>query len=237
MQDIRQRYRRSTLGPVWITLSTLVSIVALAIVYTNIFKIPAEQYLPFLTLGVVVWGLLSTLVLEACGVFISAESIIKQVNLPFGVHVARMVWRNFIVFFHNFFVAILILIYMGTPIKAGMLTVPLALVLVAVTGAAAGYLLGAICTRFRDIPQLLTSLMTVLFYVTPVIWTPSMLKGHEELMNFNPMFHYLEIVRAPLLGDPVPEVSWAVALGFTAALILSAHLFLKRYRNRIAFWL
>jgi ABC-type polysaccharide/polyol phosphate export permease len=237
MQDIRQRYRRSVLGPFWITLSTLVSIIALALVYTRIFKIPAEQYLPFLTLGVVVWGLLSSLLLEACSVFITAESIIKQVSLPFGVHVARMVWRNFIVFFHNLTVGVLILVYMRTPVTVGIVTVPFALALIALAGTAAGYLLGAVCTRFRDIPQVLNSVIQVLFYVTPVIWTPAMLKGHEEFLILNPLYHYLEIVRAPLLGEPVPVGSWATTLACTAVLILSAHLFLRRYRHRIAFWL
>lgn len=237
MQDIRQRYRRSVLGPFWITLSTLISIGALALVYTKIFNIPAEQYLPFLTLGVVVWTFISSLIMESCTIFINAESIIKQVNLPFGVHVARMVWRNVIVFFHNLAVGILVLVLMRTPFTANVLLFPVALVIVSVAGVAIGYLMGALCTRFRDIPQIVNSLVQVLFYVTPVIWAPSMVKGHEELLNFNPLYHYLEIMRAPLLGQSAGATSWLAATGFTAVLALMAHLFLKRYRHRIAYWL
>jgi ABC-type polysaccharide/polyol phosphate export permease len=237
LQDIRQRYRRSVLGPFWITLSTMISIAALGLVYTRIFKMPTEQYLPFLTLGIVMWTLISSLVVEACSVFIAAESIIKQVNLPFGVHVARMVWRNVIIFFHNLFVAAIVLIFMSSPVSWHLLLLPLALAITAVAGVTLGYLLGALCTRFRDVPLIVNSLMQVLFYVTPVIWTPAMLKGHESLLYFNPAYHYLEILRAPLLGTSGPISSWIVAAGTTIALGLIAHLFLSRFRHRIAYWL
>lgn len=237
VQDIRQRYRRSVLGPLWITLSTLISIGALALVYTKIFNIPAAQYLPFLTLGVVVWTLLSSLIIDSCTIFIAAESIIKQVNLPFGVHVARMVWRNVIVFFHNLAAGLVVLLLMRTPFTLDLLLFPIALAIVSVAGVAIGYLMGALCTRFRDIPQIVNSLVQVLFYVTPVIWAPSMLKGHEELLNFNPLYHFLQIMRAPLLGQDAGTISWLAATGFTLALVVAAHLFLRRYRQRIAYWL
>lgn len=237
LQDIRQRYRRSLLGPFWLTLSAIVSIGALALVYTKIFKIPAEQYLPFLSVGFIFWIFLSSLITESCGVFIQSESVIKQISLPFGVHVMRMVWRNTLVLAHNSVVLVLVLAFMGlNPGPAGLLVVP-ALALALVAGLALGYLLGTLSARFRDIPPIVGSLMQVLFYVTPVIWTPDLLKGHPGLLLWNPVHHFLEILRAPLLGKAVPAESWAIALGMTAVLLAVAVPFFARFRRRIAFWL
>jgi ABC-type polysaccharide/polyol phosphate export permease len=237
MQDIRQRYRRSTLGPFWITLSTMISIIALSIVYTKIFKMPTEEYLPFLAIGLVFWTFISSLIVESCSVFITAEGIIKQVNLPFGIHVVRMVWRNIIVLGHNLVVAIVVMIYAKISLTLSVLLIFPALVLVAITGVAIGYLMGALCTRFRDVPQVVSSLIQVLFYVTPVIWKPQLLVGHEELLYFNPTYHFLEILRAPLLGQNASLLSWVVSFGMAIVTSLIAIIFISRYRQRIAYWL
>lgn len=237
LQDIRQRYRRSMLGPFWLTLSAVVSIGALALVYTRIFKIPAEQYLPFLSVGFIFWIFLSSLIVESCGVFIQSESIIKQISLPFGVHVMRMVWRNALVLAHNAVVLVLVLVFMGlNPGLNGLLVAP-ALALALVAGLALGYLLGTLSARFRDIPPIVASLMQVLFYVTPVIWTPDLLKDHPALLLWNPVYHFLEILRAPVLGKPGPAESWMAAAAITVALLVAALPFFARFRKRIAFWL
>lgn len=237
LQDIRQRYRRSVIGPFWITLSTFVSIVALAVVYSKIFKSDINQYLPFLTVGFIAWSFISALVMESCTVFIGAEGIIKQINIPFGVHVMRMVWRNLITLAHHSVVVVLVLIYSGIVPTWRLIYLPFSLLLVTITGMFAGYLLGAICTRFRDIAPIITSLMQVVFYVTPVIWYSSLLKGHEWLLVFNPFYHYLEILRAPILGIGVEHHSFTICLLLTAFLGLSSILFMYRFKKRIAYWL
>jgi ABC-type polysaccharide/polyol phosphate export permease len=237
IQDIRQRYRRSVLGPFWITLSTLVSIAALGLVYTKIFKTPIDDYLPFLTVGFIAWSFISALVMESCAVFIGAEGIIKQINLPFGVHVMRMVWRNLIMLAHHSVVVVLVLIYAGITPTMQLFYLPFSLVLVTVTGVFSGYLLGAICARYRDIAPIVTSLMQVVFYVTPVIWYSSLLKGSEWLLVMNPFFHFLEILRAPVLGSAVEHHSFRVCLGITLVLGAASMLFMYRFKKRIAYWL
>lgn len=237
LQDVRQRYRRSVIGPFWNTLSLAVSVGALSLVFTKIFNQPVEQYLTFLSTGIVFWTLIASLLTESCSAFIQAEGIIKQVNLPLGVHVMRMVWRNLIHFAHHLPPLALLLLYMGVePGVEALLVVP-ALALATITAVALGYLLGGLCARFRDISPIVASLVQVAFYVTPVLWQPALLKGHEHLMTYNPLHHFLEILRAPVLGGPVTGESWASAFGITVAVVVVALLFLARYRKRISYWL
>lgn len=237
LQDVRQRYRRSILGPFWITLSSFVSIAALAVVYTKIFKIPTADYLPYLSVGFIAWMFIASILTESCGVFIAAEGIIKQINLPFGVHVMRMVWRNLITLGHHAVVLAVVLTYAGVGITADIIFLPFALALNVLTGVFVGYLLGAASTRFRDISPIVSSLVQVVFYVTPVIWQPVLLKGHEELLLYNPFFHYLEIMRMPILGMSDKYGSWWVCIGITLTLGIMSIIFMARFRKRIAFWL
>lgn len=235
--DVKQRYRRSVLGPFWITLSAIVSIFALALVYTQIFKVPTSEYLVFLTAGFIAWLYLASLVTEACGVFIGAEGIIRQVNLPLGIHVLRLVWRSLITLAHNMVVVALVLLYMGVGFSWTTLLFFPALLLTVIGAIALGYLLGGLCTRYRDIPPIVGSLIQVMFYVTPVIWPPKLLKGHEHLLVFNPFYYFLELMRAPLMSEVPAADLWIVASGMVALLCAAAAFFMARYRWRVAYWI
>jgi ABC-type polysaccharide/polyol phosphate export permease len=236
-QDVRQRYRRSVLGPFWITLSAVVSIIALALVYTQIFKVPTAEYLVFLTTGFIAWMYIASLVIESCTVFIGAEGIIRQVNLPLGIHVFRMVWRSLITLIHNLVIVALVLVYMGVGLSWAMLAFVPGLLVTTVSALALGYLLGGLCTRYRDIPPIIGSLVQVLFYVTPVIWPPKMLQGNEYLLTFNPFYYFLEVLRMPMMGQWPPAEMWVVSSVLTLLLVAVATVFMARYRWRVAYWI
>jgi ABC-2 type transport system permease protein len=236
-QDIRQRYRRSVLGPFWVTLSMAVMTASMGYLYSRLFGQNLSDYLPYLTIGLVLWGFVSALIGDGCQAFISAESMIKQVGMPVTVHVWREVWRNLILLAHNAVVIIAVLVVFGPRPHWQVLLLPLALALLVANGWWMGTVLGALSARFRDIPQLVGSLLQVLFFLTPVIWTTELLRGRSWLVDANPAYHMLEIVRAPLLGEPAAPLSWAFVAAFTAAGSLAALLLLARFRARIAYWM
>src|SRR5690242_3723452 len=101
-QDVKLRYRRSKLGPLWLTLSAAIFIASIGLLYGRFFGQPSSVFVPHLAIGFTVWTLIVQIVTEACVVYVQAENILKQVNLPLTVHVWRMIWRNVLIFFHNF---------------------------------------------------------------------------------------------------------------------------------------
>ena len=124
-QDIRQRYRRSKLGPFWLTISTGVLVGTLGVLYAALFKVEVANYLPFVAVGFLVWGLISGLINDGCAAFIGAGTIIKQVELPLSVHVYRVVWRNFIVFAHNAVIFVVVAVVFSIwPGWTGLLALP-----------------------------------------------------------------------------------------------------------------
>lgn len=235
--DIRQRYRRSVLGPFWFTLSTAIMVVVLGALYSTLLHQEVRDYLPFLAVGLVIWGYLSSVVNEGCVAFIGSAYLIKQIRLPLTIHVCRIVWRNFVILLHSLPVVIVLLFVFGHWPRPEFLLVPIGLLLLLLHGVWIGIALGVLCARFRDIPPIVTNLIQVVFFFTPVMWSPEVLKGRGWVAEYNPLYHIIETIRAPLTGRPIHWVSWAWSIGVVIVGFAFAQYLLRRARNRIPYWL
>jgi homopolymeric O-antigen transport system permease protein len=235
--DIRQRYRRTVLGPFWLTLSMGVMIGTIGFVYAKLFKQQTTEYLPYLTLGFIVWALVSGIVLECCTVFSGSEGIIRQVRAPYSVQIFRMLWRNAIIFAHNLAIYLVVMVLFNIRPNGALLFALPGFLLICLNGLWLGFVLGAMSARFRDLQPLVVNIAQIFFYVTPIVWRPEQLPDHPEVIHFNPFYYFVELLRAPLLGT-IPSASvWLVAIATTVIGSAVALLFLARYRSRIAFWL
>lgn len=234
--EIKQRYRRSALGPFWLTLSSGVMIASMGPLYGRLFNIDLSNYLPFLAVSLILWAMISGLITESCQVFIAAEGFIKQIKLPYTVHVMRVIWRNLIIFAHNLIVVVAVLLIFPPDMNWQLLLFPLAVLLVAVNAVWVGLLLGLLCARFRDIPPIVSSLLQVAFFLTPVMWKPEMLGRHQWTLQWNPLYYFLEIVRAPLLGQGLNPQLWIGAALITVGGYALTLVFFSRFRARIPYW-
>lgn len=238
-QDVRQRYRRSALGPFWLTISMGVMIGTIGVVFGQIFSAPMEEFLPFLAAGMILWSFMSSVITEGCTSFIGAEGIIKQLPIPLFVHILRMIWRNILILGHNIVILPLVFLAVGKPVSfSALISVP-GFVLVAVNLAWVALILGVLCARYRDLPQIVTSVIQVFFYLTPIMWMPSLLPQRAALylLDLNPAFHLLEVVRAPMLGQLPSATNWLVSLALALVGWGVALAVYGRYKRRIAFWL
>lgn len=236
-QDIKQRYRGSTLGPFWLTISMAVMIASLGTLYSVLMKMDIHTYLPYLCLGLLFWTTLSTLTNDACSAFLSADGIILQSKIPFTVHAMRSIARNFIILAHNAVVGVIVLALFGVSQSTYSLLSIVGILLIFTNGFSMTLLLGLLCARFRDVSQIVASFMQVLFFVTPILWHPSALGNHQWVATYNPVYALIEVARGPLMGErPTPTV-WAIALGITAFGLAFSFLVFARFRGRIAYWL
>lgn len=235
--DILYRYRRSLLGPFWYTANTAITIVALGFVYSQILKMPMRELMPYVCVGLLVWGFISAILHGSGEVFSGAESYIKQVRLPYLLYVFRFVWSRAIIFAHDFPIYVVLIAYFGSwPGVAVLFAIP-GFLLLSFNAALITVTLGMASARFRDVPRIITSLTQIVFLITPILWTPEMLGSQIHLAYGNPFFHLIEIVRRPLLGTlPAVETVWVTLLITALNLIVTLVLF-SRYRARIAYWL
>jgi lipopolysaccharide transport system permease protein len=235
--DIRQRYRRSILGPFWFTLSTAIMVIVLGFLYSTLLKQEIKHYLPFLAVGLVVWQFIATVINEGTTALLSSHHLIKQLNLPLTVHVCREVWRNFLILLHSLPIVILMLLLFGFWPNWSLVLLPLGLLLLFLNGIWIGIILGVLCARFRDIPPIVTNLMQIAFFLTPVMWSPQILENRAWVAQWNPLYHSIEVIRAPLIGSPIFLDSWIWTLAFCLLNGLIAQWLMKRYRNRVAYWI
>jgi ABC-type polysaccharide/polyol phosphate export permease len=235
--DIRQRYRRSVLGPFWITLSMAIFIMLIGVIYSHIFHINVQTYLPFLTPGYIIWGFISQTTNESAGAFQEGASIIRQIRLPYAIFVLRVVWRNFIVFLHTIVIFVPVAIIFDVhPGYISLLALP-GLVLVYINQLWVTLTLAIISTRYRDVQQIVTTVIQIMMFTTPIMWPISALGGAAIIAYVNPLYHMIELVRAPMLGNAPSELSWLVVIGCTFVGWTIAILLLRRAARRLVFWL
>jgi lipopolysaccharide transport system permease protein len=234
--DILQRYRRSTLGPLWLTASMAIMIVALGVLYAELFKTPIGDFLPFLCVGLLVWNFAASFLTEGGALFIGSESYIKQVRLPYSVYVFRSSWSKLIIFAHNFVIYFGVILYFQIwPGSVALLAIP-GLFFVLLNGTLASLSIGMVSARFRDIPQLVNSLVQIVFFVTPIMWKPELLQHRTYIANANPLYHLVEIVRGPLLGH-APQLENYIAVSIITVINAGvAAAFFVRFRSRISYW-
>ncbi|MGL3213535.1 ABC transporter permease [Bradyrhizobium sp. BR 1433] len=234
--DILQRYRRSVLGPLWLTVSMAIMIVSLGLLYAQLFQIPVDDFLPYLCVGFVVWGYFSSFLIEAGSLFVASESYIKQIRLPYVLYVCRATWSKLIIFAHNFVIYLGVVAYFQSwPGLPALLALP-GLLLLTLNGALSTLLIGMISARFRDIPQVIGSLVQILFFITPIMWKPDVLKERIFIAEWNPFYHLLQVVREPLLGEVPSVATYAVVATITLVNFVAVGLFFARYRERISYW-
>ncbi len=236
--DIKQRYRRSTLGPLWLILSSAIHVTAIGVIWGTLFNLPLAEFMPYICLGLLIWNFMLGIINEGCTAFTGqAAGYITQMTRPLSTYFYWVLWRNLIIFLHSFAIYVVVAIVFQIPITR---FTPLALVglpLMLAFSAWPVLLFGLISARYRDIPQIVGSLLTVAFFVTPILWKKDMLADRAYLAQFNPLSHAIDVVRDPLLGvAPAPE-SWIITASITLVGWVGTMVLFSRYRARIPYWL
>jgi lipopolysaccharide transport system permease protein len=234
--DILQRYRRSLLGPLWLTLSMAVMVVALGVVYAELFEAPLQDFVPYLCVGLLVWNFISGFFTEGGTLFTGSVSYIRQIRLPYSVYVYRSTWSKIIIFLHNFIIYFGVLIYFDLrPGVVALWAIP-GFLLVVINGALVNTWIGLLSARFRDIPQVINSVIQIVFFITPIFWKPELLHGKLYIADYNPFFHLTEIVRAPLLGSLPTFQNYVSVLLITVVNFAVTGALFTRFRARLSYW-
>ena len=238
-QDIRQRYRRSKLGPFWLTISMGVMIGMIGLVFGQVLNSPMRDYLPFLATGIILWTFISTAITEGSTSFIDSQGMILQLNLPLSLYPIRVLWRNIVVCAHNIVILPLVFIAVGKGLTVNILWLIPGFFLFIWNIFWVTLILGTFCTRFRDMPPIVGSLLQVFFYITPISWMPNSLSPRSAslLVDSNPVYHLIQIVRAPILGSCPTAMNWVVCFSIAILGTLFSLWLFGRYKKRLAYWL
>lgn len=235
--DIRLRYRRSVLGPFWITLSVTIFIAFLGLIFSRLFGIEIEAYLPYFAVGYIIWGFISSTVIESCGAFHESGAIMRQRKIPFSIFIFKIIWRNLIVLLHT--ALLIIAIYFIFRINPGLkvvLAVP-GIFLLCLNQVWLGMVLAILSTRFADVIQIIGTMVQITFFATPIMWPASRLGDAIWVAKVNPAYHFIQLIRAPLLGELPDALSWLMVLMTITMGTFFAVWLTARMSRRIVYWL
>jgi len=238
-QDMRHRYRRSLLGPFWLVGSTAALVLTICLVMGPMFGVPSADYVPYVASGMIVWNLIVSMVTESCQAFISQSNMIRQTSAPIFTYVARVAWKNTLLFLHSLVIFPVALWLSGARTNACALLALPGFLLVMANLVWIGLVLAIISARYRDLPKTIDSVTPVMMFMTPIMWKPELMPSRigAHIVQFNPFYWLMQLVRLPLIGEVPPKALWlgvaAVALlGWMLAVFLFA-----RTRERIVYWL
>lgn len=237
--EIKRRYHRTVIGPFWSAISLGIFVIALGSVGSGLWNQESKDYMPFLASGMVVWVMISSIVTESCTLFIASSNLFRQMQFNYSVLAYALVYRNFVVFAHNLTVYFLVALFFSWDKLTVMmvLAVP-GLALLFLNGVWGALLLGMICLRYRDLQQFVTTLVQISMFLTPIFWPPASLQGRSRIVfvDLNPLYHFIDVVRAPLLGQ-VPSFESYAAVGLiTVVGWVGTYVFFNHFRKRIAYW-
>lgn len=234
--ETERQYRRTILGPLWLIAMQAVIILGIGFVYTGVFHISAKDLMPFLSAGLITWILIQTCLSLAPGIFLSYGPTIQSFSVPISVFVFQSLGRVFIGFVHGLLIFAVVVALYDRPHWTFALA-PLGIVLDLIALYPAMYILAVAGTRFRDLSPAMGAIVYILFLISPIIWRAKDISADRRFVVWlNPVYHMLEVVRAPLIGQ-IPDMNSYMAVGIGALVLWGlAFVVSRRFARLVVFW-
>lgn len=234
--DVRQQYKRTFLGPIWLTFSTCAWIFAMALVMASLFNQSIGTFLPHTAAGMFVWTFFALSILDGSTVFVYAAPMINSTRLPLFFYPLRALIRYVILYAHYLLVCVLLMVIIGHPpgIMA-LLAIP-ALLIHVITAFGIILIMGLVNTRYRDLGPIAGVMCQLTPLITPIAWQRDMLKKYTWIADANPFYHLIEIVRAPLVGQVPTTLSYTVSIATMLTAITLGLMVYRRARYHVIFW-
>lgn len=238
LEDLRDRYRRTFLGISWIMVSFALFVGVKILVFGQmVTSVPAAEYNLYVTIGFGVWTYINTVTVDACSAYVHSRTWILGTAIPYPVFLLQSVFRNCLIFVLILLVVAIAMIWKPTPWSAMSWFVLPALLVYLVTALWLAAILAPLCARFRDLNHTVRTGMQLMFFVTPILWMPSLSPTLGRIAAVNPLTSFIDIVRAPLLYNRLPVESWKMVLLINGIGLALGVLVYATTRKRIAYWL
>jgi len=233
--ELKRSYSGTKLGVFWRPLSATIVGLSLGVVYSIILQKNMEEYIPYVITGLVVWTYISQLIIEGGKIFFANAAQIKEMPISYLSYIFKYLFRNVMSLLFGFIPIILVLIYFGDILNVSILKTLMGIFILSLNGFWISVLLGIATLHIKDLTELTANLIRLVFFITPVLWTPDMAGTKGAIVEFNPLFYFLDIVRSPLISHDIHHNSYIVTLTITAVGLVISYFVYNIYRDKISF--
>jgi ABC-type polysaccharide/polyol phosphate export permease len=238
IEQVKNQYRRTVIGPWWLTLQTAAYVFGLAILFGAIFQQPLDEFVPYVAAGFIGFTLLAGLTRQGADVFVANASTLTSTRQPLSVLVFRGAMVELLQFGHTMVIIGAFVAVGMVPLSLKLLLVVPAVLIILLNGLAVGLWLGPTVARFRDVGPFITSILQVMMFFTPVFWRVDEIHpdSRNALVGWNPFAYLLELFRDPLLGQFPSALTWTGVAAVTAVNLILAFWVFARTRSRLPYW-
>ncbi|MBI4767545.1 MAG: ABC transporter permease [Deltaproteobacteria bacterium] len=233
---IKMQYRRTLIGPLWVTLQHTIFVIALGYMFATIQKENFSLFFVYFATGYTFWLLIASFVTEAGNTFMGINGLPNMTRAALSNHIYLQFTSQMLLFAHRVIPLIVIFFVFNRSLSINLPLFLCGFCLLLVFGFWISTLLGCLSLRFQDLMPAVTSLMQIMFFVTPVMYQKSMIPGGEHLSNFNPFYHILVVVRGNLVQENVTLYNWLALVLINIIGIAVTLWVLRRSRPKLAYW-
>lgn len=235
--DVVQSYRRTIFGPFWITMNLVIFAVAMTLILGSVFKVPTESYAGYVLCGMMAWMWISAMLNDVGNTFLVYSQFVKSVPIDKSHFIWAAVAKQAVVLAHQLIVyAGVVVVGLVQPTLWTLLAIP-AFVLLFLMSIPFAAVAAILFTRYRDLPRLISGSMIIIMMMTPIFWKPDMISGwRSAFVYLNPVYYVIDLVRSPLLGQPLSLLTVAVTVLLTVLLWVVGASFYSRYQRYVVFW-
>ncbi|HEX2253055.1 MAG TPA: ABC transporter permease [Thermoanaerobaculia bacterium] len=237
-RDLKVRYRRSSIGFAWTMLQPLLMMLVLSLVFSTIFRFNVENYAVYALAGILFWNFFSQSIVTSMNSLRANAALLTKLPVPKVVFPLSTVLAGLVNLLLALVPLFVILVVTGHPLRPALLFLPLAILIATTFTFGAGLLLSPLAVFFSDIIELVTVLLTLAMYLTPVFYPMEIIPEHLRwAVRFNPLRSVLEVFRDPIYYGKVPPLSHlAVAVAASLAVLVVGAVAFRRSSDRIAFY-
>lgn len=237
LNEIKQKYRRSILGTLWVSLSTAIAILGIGPIFSVLFNTKLSDYFMVVSIGLISWNFISSIIGDSCGVFVANAGMIKDTALPIETYCYVVVWRNVLLLLQNLIILYIIFNLFGFRVIPNLKLV-LVIIISTYFLSNLGVLISLMCTRFRDISQIIDSAMKLLFFMTPILWVVKDTKLESSLIvKLNVFYYVVDLFRNAFVSNVININHLILVITLAFLLSLLKKLFMNKYKYRVVYWL
>lgn len=238
IRDIKVRYKRSVLGILWTMLAPLLNMVALTLVFSVLFKQAIQNYPVYYMAGSIFWVFFAQTTSTVSAQTLGSNEMAKRTFVPRSVFVASALGGGLVNLLLSLVPLLLILLVTGFPLHTTWLFLPVSIVIVALFTAGASLLLFTVASRFADVKEMYLVLVQTWFFLTPIVYHPSIVPPtYRFALWANPMYYLVQTFRAPIYDGVIPGAGILFgSLALSVAVLVTGWVFFCHRRDQMAYW-
>lgn len=241
LSDLRSKWRRSALGILWSIIQPLGLTLLLSLVFSRLFHLDITWYAPYIFSGIITWEFISSSLCGGTLAFVQADAYIKQCHHPLAIYSLRLILGNLITLsIASIGLLIWVIFVLPENINSSWFAILSFFPIIAMMIWPLANLLAYLGARFRDIPHAMGLILQCLWFISPVYFEEKIFRngGLDYLVDYNPIYHLLQLIRAPLLHGSWPTTTDYLFCLYTALIFTLLTMIVgKQFERKVIFYL